>query len=70
MQVENNPDGSVTVRFDVDNLNWAAGWVLSWGKLARALEPPELVSRVVEAAGEVIKLYDQPSQSPSWPFSQ
>ena len=70
MQVENNPDGSVTVRFDVDNLNWAAGWVLSWGKLARALEPPELVSRVVEAAGEVIKLYDQPAQSPSWPFGQ
>ena len=58
LQVSDNPDGSVTVHFDVDNLNWAAGWVLSWGRLAKALEPPELVSRVKAAAEELLKHYD------------
>jgi predicted DNA-binding transcriptional regulator YafY len=57
MRVLDNADGSVTVRFDVDNLNWATGWVLSWGRLARALEPPELIRRVQEAASEVVELY-------------
>ncbi len=58
LQVANNPDGSVTVHFDVDNLKWAAGWVLSWGSLAKALEPPELVNRVKAAAQELLKHYD------------
>ncbi len=57
MQVSDNPDGSVTVRFDVDNLNWASGWVLSWGRLAKALAPPELVERVTGAAQEVLDRY-------------
>ena len=70
MQVENNPDGSVTVRFEVDNLNWATGWVLSWGRLAKALEPPDLIRRVVEAAGDVVRLYDESSESPSWSSGQ
>lgn len=61
MHVENNADGSVIVRFDVDNLNWATGWVLSWGKFARALKPPELISRVVAAAQDVIDHYETPS---------
>lgn len=59
MKVENRADGSVIVRFDVDNLNWATGWVLSWGKHARALSPPELVERVLGAAREVIQRYDR-----------
>lgn len=58
LQVSDNPDGSVTVHFDVDNLNWAAGWVLSWGKLAKVLEPPDLVDRVQQAAQEVLKQYE------------
>ena len=58
LQVSDNPDGSVTVRFDVDNLNYAIGWVLSWGRLAKALEPPELVTRVKLAAEELLKQYD------------
>ena len=58
LQVADNPDGSVTVHFDVDNLNYATGWVLSWGRLAKALEPPELVTRVKTAAQELLKQYD------------
>ena len=59
MQVSDHPDGSVTVRFDVDNLNWATGWVLSWGKYARALEPPELVERVKRSARELLEVYEE-----------
>ena len=59
MQVSDNPDSSVTVRLDVDNLNWATGWVLSWGKCARALEPPELVERVKRSARELLEIYEE-----------
>lgn len=59
MRVSDNADGSVIVRFDVDNFDWATGWVLSWGRLARALAPPELVERVQESAREVIGLYGE-----------
>jgi predicted DNA-binding transcriptional regulator YafY len=59
LQVSDNPDGTVTVQFDVDNLTWAAGWVLSWGRLAKALEPPELITQVKAAATELLKRYDQ-----------
>jgi len=57
LKVSDNPDGSVTVRFDVDTLNWATGWVLSWGHFAQALEPPELIERVKEAAQDVLERY-------------
>ncbi len=61
MQVSDNPDGSVTVRFDADNLDWAAGWVLSYGKRAKALEPPELISRVTQAAHDLLEAYEEPT---------
>ena len=59
MKVSDNPDGSVTVRFDVDNLDWATGWVLSWGQLARALEPPELVSSIRKSAQTLLAQYEE-----------
>jgi predicted DNA-binding transcriptional regulator YafY len=59
MRVEDNADGSVIVRFDADNLNWAAGWVLSWGSLARAIAPPELIERVIGSARDVIAQYEE-----------
>jgi predicted DNA-binding transcriptional regulator YafY len=58
LQVSDNPDGSVTVRFDADNLHWAAGWVLSWGKLAKAQAPPELVDLVQQAAHDLLAAYE------------
>jgi predicted DNA-binding transcriptional regulator YafY len=57
MRVSDNPDGSVTVRYDADNLNWVTGWVLSWGKFAQALEPPELIERIKKAALELLEVY-------------
>jgi predicted DNA-binding transcriptional regulator YafY len=41
----------------VDNLNWATGWVLSWGRTVKVLAPPELVERVKEDAEEILKIY-------------
>ncbi len=55
---ENEEDDSVTVRFEVDNLNWAAGWVLSWGRLAKAIAPPELVEKVKAAAQQLLAQYE------------
>ena len=59
MKVSDNPDGSVTVRFEVENFNWATGWVLSWGRLAKALEPPELIDRIRESAQALLKQYEE-----------
>ena len=59
MRVCDNPDGSVTVRFDADDLAWATSWVLSWGKFAKALEPPELITRVQQAAHELLEVYEE-----------
>lgn len=50
MKVTHLADGSITARFDVANLNWVTGWVLSFGAEARVIEPPELITRVREAA--------------------
>lgn len=58
MALTEHDDGSVTAYFDANDLNWAAGWVLSYGSLARALEPPELVERVQEEAQRVLSLYE------------
>jgi proteasome accessory factor B len=41
------PDGRVRLSFTVANLTQVVSWVLEWGPHARAIEPPELVERVV-----------------------
>jgi predicted DNA-binding transcriptional regulator YafY len=50
MDLTEQPDGSLVARFGVTNLDWPTGWVLSCGSAAEAIEPPELITRVVEAA--------------------
>ncbi len=57
MALTDHADGSVTVRFGVSGLNWAMGWVLSYGSAAEVLEPSELVTRVREAAAEIVERY-------------
>lgn len=53
-------DGSVTVSFGVSGLDWAAGWVLSYGRAATVLEPPELVARIREEAAAIAQRYTKP----------
>ncbi len=59
MTLTEHDDGSVTAHFDANDLNWAAGWVLSYGSLARALEPPELAARVRQEAERILDRYVQ-----------
>jgi predicted DNA-binding transcriptional regulator YafY len=56
--ITDQDDGSITVQFGTTNLNWATGWVLSYGPMAKALEPPELVERVSKAAKDVWQRYN------------
>jgi len=57
MEITDHADGSITARFGVAGLDWAAGWVLSCGPAARVLEPPELVARVRAAAEGIAQRY-------------
>ena len=57
MEITDHDDGSITLRFGVANLDWTTGWVLSYGEAAKALEPPELVVRVREAAEGALRRY-------------
>jgi predicted DNA-binding transcriptional regulator YafY len=50
-------DGSIIVRMEVSDLDWATGWVLSYGGAATALEPPELVARVRAEAEAIVDRY-------------
>jgi len=59
MDVTGHDDGSITTRFGVASLDWATGWVLSYGAQAKALEPPELVTRVREAAEGALSRYPE-----------
>ncbi len=58
---EDGDDGSIVVRFGTTNLDWAVGWVLSYGAAAKALEPPKLVERVRKAAEGTLQRYDGPT---------
>jgi predicted DNA-binding transcriptional regulator YafY len=57
MEFNEHADGSVTAHFGETHLEWAIGWILSHGAAAKALEPPELVARVQEAAREALGRY-------------
>jgi len=47
-QLARMADGRVRLTFTVANLEPLVSWILEWGPHARALEPPELVTCVVE----------------------
>jgi predicted DNA-binding transcriptional regulator YafY len=60
MEMEEQLDGMVRVRFGSSELSWPTHWVLSLGASARVLGPPELVERVQQAAADVLALYRPP----------
>jgi len=57
MALTERPDGSVIAQFGASTLEWATGWVLSYGESVRVLEPPELVERVRATAEAVLQQY-------------
>ncbi len=60
-EMEELADGSVRVTYAVPDLNWAASMVLSYGGLAVAEKPPELLARVREWASEIVAQYARPA---------
>ena len=63
MEISDHADGSITARFGVTGLDWTTGWVLSYGALARVLEPPELIAHVCEAAEGALRQYGKVTSS-------
>lgn len=47
-QIERAADGGIRLSLTVANLEPLVSWVLEWGPHARAIEPPDLVARIVE----------------------
>jgi len=59
MSVTEQDDGSILVQFGVSTLEWVVGWVLSYGGVARVLEPPELIERVHKTAQGALQQYTE-----------
>ena len=55
--MEELADGSLRVVYSVPDLNWAASMVLSYGGLAVAEEPAELLELVREWASGIVEQY-------------
>lgn len=61
-QIEEHPDGSLTLRFVVRGLNEVKRWVLFYGRGARVLGPPKLVAMVNEEI-EGMRAHYQPEET-------
>ncbi|MGC9469896.1 MAG: helix-turn-helix transcriptional regulator [Anaerolineae bacterium] len=60
VELQDCEDGSVVLRMAVSDLDWALGWVLSYGGAAQVLEPAELVRRAREEATRILARYQPP----------
>ncbi|MHB9134615.1 MAG: WYL domain-containing protein, partial [Armatimonadota bacterium] len=45
-QIENHPDGSCTLRMTVEGITTVVRWLLSFGRHAKPIAPPELVRQM------------------------
>jgi predicted DNA-binding transcriptional regulator YafY len=57
-KLTNRKDGSVVLEMTLANIEEIGRWVMTWGKDAKALGPPELVEFVKTQASEIAGLYD------------
>jgi predicted DNA-binding transcriptional regulator YafY len=64
MEITDRHGGGAVARFGVHNLDWTTGWVLGLGAAARVLSPPELISRVFEAAQGALEQYEHGESPP------
>jgi predicted DNA-binding transcriptional regulator YafY len=70
MEITDHDDGSITVRFDAADLDWATRWTLQQGPGARVLSPPELAERVQMAARGILEQYGGMGHSATYPDPQ
>ena len=52
--IRENPDGSVYLSFETNQLGQAAAWIMSFGGGARALNPPELIEDIKRSAKAIL----------------
>ncbi|MFM7055775.1 MAG: helix-turn-helix transcriptional regulator [Planctomycetota bacterium] len=60
-EIELHPDGSLTLKLKLRNLEEVKSWVQSFGPLARVLEPEELVDALVRDLSATLQAYAQGS---------
>jgi len=70
MKLTEHEDGSLTASFGGNSLDWATGWVLGLGSAAKAIEPPELVDRVVDAARGALEQYTSATETEPTPRTE
>jgi proteasome accessory factor B len=56
-RIKKLPGGGVEMRMELGSLEEVERWILSWGKRARVLEPPELVERIRATLGLLNSAY-------------
>jgi predicted DNA-binding transcriptional regulator YafY len=56
-QITNLPDGGCQLRLRLSSLEEIEGWILSFGTHAKVIQPPALVTRIRNAAEQVVRLY-------------
>ena len=52
--IRENPDGTVYLSFETNQLGQAAAWIMSFGGGARALNPPELIEDIKRSAKAIL----------------
>jgi len=60
MEIVDQEDGAIIAEFSTANLEWATGWVMSYGEAACVLAPQELIALVAQKAQGVLAQYEQP----------
>lgn len=56
-KVQANPDGSVTLTFQVDGLEEIANWILSWAGRVKVIQPVELREMVVKRLQRTLEMH-------------
>jgi len=64
------PAGGIEMRLELGSLEEVERWILSWGKRARVLEPPELIARIRATLNVLNDAYPPPPRKPKPPVPQ
>ncbi|PTY01892.1 YafY family transcriptional regulator [Verrucomicrobia bacterium LW23] len=59
------PDGRIRLEILLFSIRWTATWLLGFGTGVQAVEPPELVAAVQDAARQTLSLYAPPAPPPA-----
>ena len=60
-QITDLPGGGVQMQMRLNSLEEIEGWILSWGKRAKVLQPQELINRLKKTISSLVKIYEQSS---------